>query len=336
MSKQTFRVCVVGAGDLGTQHAGGWQKCGAAELVAVADIDRARAENYAKKFSLPMCFSDYREAIEKSKPDIVSVCTPAYFHPEVTIFAAEHGAHVISEKPIALTLEAASRMIETTRRCKVKFSLGFQTRFWSGTEKLKELLSGGELGRPVMYRQSGAAEIRPKRAMHDALRGNGGAVIDFCCHTFDHWRYVFGSEPVRVTARGLTLAKDRPELAHLPQIAVDTAAILVDFASGDIGLISISWGLPPGTPWVSGDNDILGPKGRIIRGGDNLQILREGGKVEKVEGLKTDMHKELMSDFVDAIRRDRSPRIIGEDGRIGLKMSLAALESIQTKQPVAL
>jgi predicted dehydrogenase len=117
---------------------------------------------------------------------------------------------------------------------------------------------------------------------------------------------------------------------------VDTAAILVDFASGDIGLISISWGLPPGTPWVSGDNDILGHKGRIIRGGDNLQILREGSKVEKIEGLKTDMHKELMTDFVDAIQRDRQPRIVGEDGRIGLRMSLAALESIKTKQPVAL
>jgi len=327
-------VCVVGAGERGTQHARAWESLGNVRLVAVADIDRGRAERLAEELNFDFWSTDFRSAVSQPGVDIVSICTPAYFHPEVAVFSAEKSRHILCEKPIALTLEAADVIIEAARENDVKLSIGFQRRYTKYAETLAEVIQKGEIGRPVMFRLESAVEIRPKRAMHDRRRGNAGPVVDGCCHYFDLWRMIFNSEPTRVTARGFTFAEGRKELEGIEELAPDTVALIVEHASGDLGVITVSWGLPPGVKGRRG-SDILGPEGVILLNRE-LRVIKEGGVERRIGPFVEDALREEVRSFAQSVLTDTEPKVTGEDGRVALRVSLAALESIETGETVEL
>ena len=336
MDQKTLGVCVIGAGTMGAQHACAWHSFGDARLVAVADVDGERARRLADEYGFHRHSTDYREVVALDEVNVVSVCTPVFYHPEVTVFAAGQGKHVLCEKPIALTLEGADRMIEACRSHGVNLGLGFQRRFEERTHELAELVQHGEIGRPVMWRWNSSGPIVAGRpAMHDMRRGNGGPLVDKCCHYFDHWRVVLQAEPTRVMARGFTFAAGREELAGIEEMAPDTAAVIVEFDSGDAGVVTITWGLPPGVRGESME-DILGPEGALVITGDEIRVVKEGGD-DRVIGCPREGEKEKeVHHFARAVLEGGEPEANGEDGRVALCVSLAALESIKTGEPVSL
>src|SRR5690606_41278907 len=93
--------------------------------------------------------------------------------------------------------------------------------------------------RPLVFSSDLMQEVRPKIAMHDN-NGNKGPIMDACCHYFFMWQTVFQSKPKRVYARGGIIAKDRPEIAHLQELAIDTGLITEELYSGDIGSMKVS------------------------------------------------------------------------------------------------
>lgn len=326
-------VGVIGCGDMGNEHSYAWASIPEAVLVVAVDPDKSRALNLAERFGFRDWATDYESIIERPDVDVISVCVPTFMHTEIVIKALEAGKHVLSEKPIALSVYDALRIIETKNRCKGKFTLSFQRRHSPEYERIKELINKDELGHPIMSFVHSILEMRPKLAMHDAVTGNGGPIMDCMCHYFDFWRGVFQSEPMRVTAHGFTLAKDRPELANIQDIAPDTANICVEFESGDIGAILVSWGLPAK---VNGESiwEFFGPKGLLYPGFDSMKVLRDGGAIHVIESPK--MRWQITRDFADCVLYDREPRVSAEDGLIALKTSLAALESMKTGHPVSL
>ena len=338
MAERKLGVCVVGAGAMGARHAEGWSTVDEARLIAVADVDEGRARRLAEEYGFVRWTTDYREVVASDEVDVVSVCTPAFYHPEVAVFAAQQGKHVLCEKPIALTLEGADRMIDAARSSGVKLGIGFQLRFSKATKELKKLFRRGEIGRPVMWRRNASAPIRTivgKPAMHDLKRGNGGPVVDESCHTFDLWRVVLGGEPVRVTARGFTFAEGREELKDVEELAPDTAAVIVEHSSGDIGVLTITWGLPPGA-YGGSMADILGPEGAIVFAKDGLKVIKEGGEEREIPCPLGGEKAEEIRHFARAILEGGEPEATGEDGRIALQVSLAALESMRKKEPVSI
>lgn len=329
--KRRRGVAIIACGARGQAHAGSWAKLDGAAIKVVTDSDRARAEDLAKKYGAQIA-DDYREAIDRDDVEIVSVCTPACFHAEPTVFAADHGKHVLCEKPMALNITDAERMIDAARRNRTKLSFSFQMQYCGVTQKLREIMDAGEIGRPVMARVVASAEIRPKLAMHSRT-GNNGPVNDICCHTFTLWRHIFRSEPVRVQAAGMSIAKDAEVLRGIKDIAIDTATILVTFASGDVGVYSISWGLPRGSKWVT-YQDILGPKGMIKPGNDTLTFIK-GAEETVVKNLTPTAGDDAQAAaFLQCVEQDTEPRNGPRDALIALEMSLAALESIETGQTV--
>ncbi len=171
--------------------------------------------------------------------------------------------------------------------------------------------------------------------MHDMRRGNGGPVVDICCHFFDLLRVILNAEPVWVTARGFTFAKGRKELREIEEVAPDTAAIIVEYSSRDLGVMTITWGLPPG---AQGGNmeDILGPEGAIVLTSDKAKVIKEGGETREIGSPAENEKAKDIRDFARAILEDVEPDVTGEDGRIALQVSLAALESIKSGEPVSL
>jgi len=337
MSAKKLGVCIVGSGDMGTKHAERWSKLPEAELVAVVDLIEARAQTLARTHHLESVYMDYRPAVSRPEVDVVSVCVPTGVHPEVAIFAANQGKHVLCEKPIALTMAEVEAMTEAAQRNEIKLGLGLMRRYSSITNDLKAWLAQGELGRPLMYHAVDVREIRPKLEMHD-VRANGGPVIDMGVHLFDGWGYIFDSPPVEVYAQGLKLAQTRREFAHIPEIAYDTASIVVRYASGDIGNFLVSWGLPPGVTPPGRPDQIFGPAGlaEVTYGitHQEVRVRRTGSESERVFSSDQDMYQLEINDFARAILEDRSPQTTAADGQRSLQVALAALESIRTGQAV--
>jgi len=332
--ESTLGVAVVAAGARGRAHAKAWHALPDTTVRVVADTDEDRARQLADELGAEWSGTP-REVVVREDVDIVSVCTPAAFHAEYVCLAAEHGKHVLCEKPIALTLEDADRMISATRENNVVLSFSFQTRFSEATDRIRDLIQSGEVGRPIMVRMVSGAEIRPKIAMHDKLHGNNGPIVDVLCHSVNNWRYWFDSEPVRVRASGMILAKDAEELKSIEALAIDTGTVIVDFASGDVGSFSVSWGLPKGVK-TGGMNDMLGPKGVIIPGHNQVKVIKRGGEETVIDGLARNMDLEQARYFVACVRGEKQPINTGEDAKITLRVSLAALESIETGKAVVL
>lgn len=258
-------VCIVGAGDIGNVYLHSWQNTEGGTVVSVADMDAERAEKAAREYGAESWDISYKEAVAADGVDIVTVCAPTMLHPEMTIHAAQQGKHVLCVKPIALALEDADRMIEVAEKSGVQLCVGFMRRFTPTTALVRRMLGSGRIGRPVLYRVDVANAIRPKILMH-AKHANGGPIIDMCCHYFDVARVYFESEPVKVMAQGMMFAEGKSELAGIRDLAVDTGAIIVTYASGDILAVSICWGLPPNQDWTGGE-EIWAPVGSLGRAG---------------------------------------------------------------------
>jgi len=325
-----YGVAVIACGDRGAAHANAWAKLDNVSIRAVTDIDRQRANDLAQQHGAEIA-PDWKAAIDRDDVDIVSVCTPAGFHPEPMIFAADCGKHVLCEKPMALTLEDGASMIAAAERNGVKLTFSFQNQYSQVTEKLRELMDAAEIGRPVMARQLSAAEIRPKLAMHSKA-GNNGPVNDVLCHAMTLWRYIFRSDPVRVQASGLTIAKDSETLKPVADVAVDTAAVVVTFASGDIALYSVTWGLPRGTKGGV-YQDMVGPEGVLKPAGHSITML-QGAEETTFADLARGGDNAQTAAFLKCIEDDLGPINTGRDAYVALQTSLAALESIETGQAV--
>jgi len=331
---QDLNVCVIGAGDLGTTHTEQWQKVSGAEVVAICDTDEERAVAAAQNFGIDGVYTDYQEAFSHPDIDTVSVAIPSCHHRIVSEAAMRRGYHVLCEKPIAVTMEDGEAMLTAADECGVKFAVGFCRRFLPQTHKICDLVQSGAIGRPVMYRHISGLDVRPKGWIMDKQQG-GGPVIDVACHYVDQWRVVSDSEPTRVKASGMTLSGDSPLMTEYDP-EVDTVTILVEFASGDVGSLSLSWGLAQGVRTETLE-DILGPDGVITIGGiDRLAVQTVGGETEIHEDFSTDMFEREIAAFAQAIREDRPVAADGEDGMIALQVSLAALRSIETGQAVTL
>ena len=331
-------TCIVGCGFMGQTHARGWQAVPEAEVVAVVDLLPERAQALGRQLAC-QTYQDYHEAIARPDVDVVSVCIPTYLHEEVTVAAAKMGKHILCEKPIALTLGQADHMIAAAHKNQVKLGLGFMRRHTPVVEDLKARLETSEFGRPVLYLASDVRELRPKRQMHDA-NANGGPVIDMAVHLIDLWNTVFDSQPLSVAAQGLKIGQDRPEIGHITEVAVDTATVLVKYASGDIGTFVVTWGLPLKVNPAQHPDQIYAPNGLVeLYYAANQQEMRRMGENGLWQTLcisHQDMYQNQIRAFADWVLNDQPFPATGEDGKRALQVALAALESIQTGETIHL
>lgn len=338
MNEKPLRICVVGAGDLGSVHARHWANVPEAQVVAVVDKQAERASRLADELGLDRFYTDYQAAVDRSDVNVVSVCIPTCFHPEVSIYAAGQGKHVFSEKPIALTLEAAEAMQAAARQHKVKFGVGLMRHHSPVMADLKQRITAGQFGRPLLYFASDIREIRPKREMHDR-NANGGPIIDMGVHYFETCANLFDAPPVEVFAQGFTFALNRPEIAHIKEKAIDTATITVKYAAGDVATLLLSWGVAPKVVPPPLPEQIIGPNGVVYAAFGPIQHTRwlpEGGEWQELCRCETSMYALEISDFARCILEDRPPAVDGEPAKAALRVALATLESIRAGRPVPL
>ncbi|HIW33142.1 MAG TPA: Gfo/Idh/MocA family oxidoreductase [Candidatus Paenibacillus intestinavium] len=333
MSK--VKVAVIGCGSIAKyRHIPEYASEANVELVAFVDPIIERAELYAKEYGAK-AFSDYKEMLAAIKPDAVSVCTPNYLHAEMTIEAAKAGAHVLVEKPMAVTDAEAEAMIEATKANNVKLMVGHNQRFMPPHEKAKEILKSGVLGKVLTFRTSfghpgpdawsidGAESwfFRKEEAIM-------GAMGDLGVHKSDLIRWMLDDEVSEIAAFVGTLDKKDTD-------SDDNSSCILRMKSGAIGTLVASW-----TYYKGEDNStMLWCENGVMRIGtdpvdDVIVELRDGTVTKYQTGEISTNEKQVTSGvvekFIESIVNDTVPAVTGEEGRASLKVILDAFESQET------
>ena len=326
-------VAIVGCGAMGKAHArvyGERQDC---RIHCVHDADEARAADLAETFGARVRGS-VPEAVTDDDVDLVSVCTPVCFHPEVAIAAAWAGKHVLCEKPIALSLDQARQMDQAARGSGVHLAVSYQFRGRAQYRKYRELIGSGQLAGPLFARFVDVREVRPKTAMHSRSL-NGGPLIDMAGHFFDLMRFLTGEEPNTVFASGHVFGAGKQRLSQISDLAIDAAEIQVRYTGGHVASIFVHWGLPEKTP--SYTNEYLATaEAHVQTEGDEVVLAR--GEEKQSFPLEANPPEPGVSidAMIGAIRGGGNVLVSAVDGAKALAVSLAALQSINNGSPVAL
>lgn len=187
-----MRVVVLGAGVIGKLRCASVVDNAHTELVAVVDVDEARAR--AAAGGVPS-FTDYRAAIEASAPDAVIVSSPVHLHEEMCLAAFEAGAHVLCEKPLSNSLESCRRIADAAAASGKRLGVGFNLRYYPSVKYLTESLGRGVIGRldhvRVFGGHDGLAGFRADWMYKGSLSG-GGAMMDVGIHITDLVNHVAG------------------------------------------------------------------------------------------------------------------------------------------------
>lgn len=256
------RYGIVGTGGMGTGHARTMQRIDEVTLTAVCDIVPEVAEAVGEEYNVPYS-TDYRELIARDDVDAVIIATPHYFHPEIAIYAMEHGKPALSEKPIAVTVAQADAMVEAAKRTGVPFCVMHQSRsepVWQAAWRLVQEGRLGELYRTLMV----YADFRSQAYYNSAgwratWSGEGGGVlINQAPHSLDRFTWL-GGLPSRVTAVTKTAG-------HVIEVE-DVAGALLEYPNGATGYVYCCTNEWPPTDILelSGERGKLQVIGRTLR-----------------------------------------------------------------------
>ncbi len=220
---------VVGGGSIGQRHLKNLASLGAGRLIAV-DPDPARRDAVERLGAKAYAALD--DGLGE-KPEVVVIATPPALHMPALVASLDAGAHVLVEKPLEATREAAERALEAARRHDRVVWVGYQFRFHPAVRRLRELIAGGAIGAPLLLRAEVGQYLpdwRPQqdyRASYNASRALGGGIILDASHEIDYARLLVGE----ITGVSAMAGK----LSSLDIEVEDAAVIVVRFASGAFG-----------------------------------------------------------------------------------------------------
>jgi predicted dehydrogenase len=339
-----IRFALVGCGRIAKRHSEllGHRQIEKAELAAVCDIVEAKARAIGEQFGVPW-FTDMHEMARQVEIDAFTVLTESGNHARHVIELARYGKHIVVEKPMALTLADADAMIEACDIAGVKLFVVKQNRFNVPVVKLREALDEGRFGKLVI----GTVRVRWCRPQayydQDAWRGtwalDGGVLTNQASHHVDLLEWMMG-DVVSVSAMSATRLVDIE--------AEDTAAVILTFANGAIGIIEATGGTRPKD--LEGSISILGEGGTVVIGGFAVNRLETWNFVdsrpddsEVIEKFSVNPpnvygfgHQAYYEHVVDVIRNGGPQLVDGIQGRRSLELISAIYESIEIGRRVNL
>jgi len=340
---------IIGAGMISRFHAKAIKEVKGAKLVACADSSFAKAEALAKEFGCT-AYDSVEAMVADPAVDAVTIATPSGAHMEPAVIAAKAGKHVIVEKPLEITLKRCDKIIDACDNAGVKLAAIFPSRFHDSAKLMKGAVDAERFGRITL----GDAYVKWFRTQQyydsGAWRGTwaldgGGALMNQAVHTVDLLSWLMG--PVtEVQAFTATLAHDRIEVE-------DVATATLRFASGALGVIEATTAAFPGylkRIELHGSEGSAVLEEEDIKAWDFAKKLRSdaavhrqmasskstGGGAADPAAIGHHGHTLQIQDFVDAIRKDRTPAVDGPEGRKSIEIILAIYQSATTGKKVTL
>lgn len=337
------KVGIVGSKFISEIHARALKTVSDAEIIACASPTKEHVKEFALKFDIKHWFTDYKKMLELGEVDMIVIGAPNSLHAQITVNAANAGKHVVCEKPLCMNIQEADEMVNACKKANVKLMYAEELCFAPKYVKLKELCDCGALGDVFFIKQSEKHGGPHSEWFWDVERSGGGVMMDMGCHALAFFRWMYNNPELE------SIYADIGTFVHKSKTeGEDEAIIIVNFKGGLKGMAEESWAKPGG---MDDRAEAYGSKGvsyAFLHMGISLNTYSEVGYdyvVEKApiskgwtytiyeEEWNYGFHQEFHH-FVDCVKNDKKPVIIGEDGRVVMEMLFAAYESAREGKKV--
>jgi len=311
-----LKIAVIGAGFWGRNHIRVLSELPQAELVAVCDINKQRAETVGEKYNIKF-YTSSEELYKEEDFDAVSICVWSTELFQKAVEALNAGKHVFVEKPMASQVAEAEKMVEMAKSEGLHLTVGFIERFNPAVRRLKKAIVEGRIGSPV------SATVKRVSKWPERI-GDVGVVKDTAIHDIDLLRFIFEEEPVTVYARTGRLRHKRFE---------DYAQVMLAFPDGKSAFLEANWL----TPYKVRRLTVTGSEAIITVDYITQEITIETSsqtltpRYEWEEPLRLELQH-----FVDSVLNDKDPMVTGLDGVKALKIAEAILESARKNSLIEL
>ena len=339
-----IRWGLVGTGKRCWQHIKVLQRFPESRIVALCDIQKDRLDHAMEmcKADPPAPYEAYKDLLKRDDLDVILVATPNYVHREVVVAALKSGRHVLTEKPMGITVEECNDMIGTANGSGKILQVGLQLRYAPFYQKVHSLLRDGIIGKPKFVwfnefrgdwaKQSTDPEVDDKINWRFYQKLSGGTLLEKSCHYFDLFRWMIGAEPVRVCGMGGVnfYTNGRETLDH--------ASVVVEFDGDCKATHGLSMYSPHGQGFF-----IIGEKGALDLNWETGDIvLKHQGKKDEI--LRADVSSkdtgghigtyEMHASFLDCMRTGKPPLTDPVAGKESIRLGLAAEKSVRENRSV--
>ena len=339
MAKSKLRVGMIGCGHISSQHGPAWLASPDAVLVAICDQDSGRASKKAAEWQVDRIYVDPTDMIKREKLDAVDIVTRPESHTSLVQLAAQHGLHVLCQKPLASTLAEATAMSNFCETAGVRFMVTEMWRFLPWFRLFKEEVDQDTIGRPYYLRIIGARRpmqrSRPVNPNQPYFADMPNLIIyELMIHWIDAARYVLG-DIEGVFARSVRI---NPAI-----VGEDAAIVVLTHKGGATSNLDGSWaahGFPPG-PTREGDIVLEGSEGTLHFAPHSGEVTRSTVDGTVKIACFPDMAVAFQSafsgciaHFAQAVRLGKSFESSGVDNLQTLAATLSAYRSIETGEVI--
>ena len=295
------KIGLIGLGGISGAHIAAYRRYPDVEIACAADGKGKEAYSFSMLPESTRLYTDYKEMIEREELDAVDICAPSHLHREITVYALNHGLHVLCEKPMALTSEDAEIMVSEAKKSGKALMVAQIIRFSKPYAYLRELVRGGELGRPVHVFMNRLSSIPRWRlgANGQNAAANGGVMLDLSIHDVDMIYSVFG-EPNTVKGIYHCESAEDPNDYYSAALGYDGFEVVVSggFYEAEIAFTREFYAI-----FEKGDLR-LDRSGKLYRSGEELDVCDIVYKGE-IKGLNielTSVFVEEMGRFIECVK----------------------------------
>ena len=355
---EKIRTAIIGCGKVGATHALAYKTLKTSQFSAVCGHNLEKTIAFSKAYDVP-AYTDVRKMIEENDIEAVSICTPHPLHAELICQAASAGAHVLCEKPLAVTLQECDSAIRACEKAGVKLSVISQRRYYAPVIRMEQAIRSGKIGRPIIGTMTALGWRSPEYYLLDPWRGKwntegGGVMVNQTVHQLDLLQWMMG--PIE------EVFGYWDNFNH-PSVEIeDSAAAVIRFKSGAIGQFLVSNSQKPGfsgkihvhgengasvgvqmeggVPYISGVNSIVDHSFNdiwTIPGEEaNLEVWqKQDYEMAKSIDPMNYYHQLQIKDFLDSILQNLEPPINGYEGRKAVELFTAVYRSQRDGKPVS-
>jgi predicted dehydrogenase len=298
-----LRVLVVGCGNMGTSHAKAYHLLDGFEICGIVSTGKSKEVLNEKLGGGYALFSDFNLAMEKTKPDAVSISTYPDTHEKFAIKALESGCHVFIEKPLADSVAGAERVVKAAEKAGKKLVVGYILRHHPSWEKFIEI--SHTLGKPLVMRMNlNQQSSQGMWTLHRNLMKSLSPIVDCGVHYIDVMCQMVRSKPIQVSAIGAKLTNE------IPSDNYNYGQLQIRFEDGSVGWYEAGWG-PMMSETAFFVKDVIGPKGSVSI------VAKEAGAAGKSDSIES--HSKTESLRVHYADLDKNDKFTKEDTWINLQ-----------------
>ena len=343
-----MKYALIGCGRIATNHMKAVLN-NSLEIVAICDVIPERMEELLAKHGLQSDtrikrYTDYKKLIEDNLIELVGIATESGIHAEIALYCIEHNINVIIEKPMAMSIEDANKIIQLSEEKGVKVSACHQNRFNVAVQEMRKALEVGRFGKlshgSIHVRWNRNENYYTQAPWRGTWAQDGGALMNQCIHGIDLLRWMLGDDIEEVY--GVT----RQQFHHYLE-AEDIGMAVVKFKNGAVATIEGTTNVYPQN--LEETLYLFGEKGTVKLGGkstNNIDVWNfademdidevNQGFEEVTSNVYGNGHTSLYADVIDAVLNDRRPYVDAHAGKNALELVLAIYKSQREGKAVQL